>query len=59
VTYAPITGEGQDNLIASILANPAPYTGEIYTFLGAEELTNIKLQKWRLKSLAESLLTLL
>jgi len=37
--YAPITGEDQGRVIASILANPAPHAGKTYPLFGLEEMT--------------------
>jgi uncharacterized protein YbjT (DUF2867 family) len=39
VAYAPITGEDQGRVIASILTNPAPHAGKTYSLFGLEELT--------------------
>jgi len=39
VAYAPITGEDQGRVIASILANPEPHAGKTYPLYGLEELT--------------------
>jgi len=40
--YAPITGEDQGRVIASILANPEPHAGKIYELFGLEEMTQHK-----------------
>jgi len=43
VAYAPITGEDQGRVIASILANPAAHAGKTYTLFGLEELTQYQI----------------
>lgn len=39
VAYAPISGEDQGRVIATILADPAPHAGQTYHLYGPEELT--------------------
>lgn len=43
VAYAPITGDDQGRVIASILANPAPHAGKTYPLYGLEELTQYQI----------------
>ncbi|MTH15828.1 NmrA family NAD(P)-binding protein [Flavobacterium sp. LC2016-01] len=43
VAYAPITGEDQGRVIASILANPAPHAGKTYPLYGLEEMTQYQI----------------
>lgn len=43
VAYAPIAGEDQGRVIASILANPAPHAGKTYPLFGLEELTQYQI----------------
>ncbi|AYL94300.1 NmrA family NAD(P)-binding protein [Mucilaginibacter celer] len=43
VAYAPITGEDQGRVIASILSNPAPHAGKTYPLFGLEELTQYQI----------------
>jgi uncharacterized protein YbjT (DUF2867 family) len=43
VAYAPITGEDQGRVIASILANPCPHAGKTYPLFGLEELTQYQI----------------
>ncbi|MBS1663096.1 MAG: hypothetical protein JST68_18780 [Bacteroidetes bacterium] len=41
--YAPITGEDQGRVIASILANPGLHAGKTYPLFGLEELTQYQI----------------
>lgn len=43
VAYAPITGEDQGRVIASILADPAPHAGKTYSLFGLEEMTQYQI----------------
>lgn len=42
-SYAPVTGEDQGRVIASILANPAPHAGKTYPLYGLEEMTQYQI----------------